>query len=227
MLAVETEGLVRDFGSVRALDCLDLQVEPGQIFGFLGPNGAGKTTTIRLLLDLIRPTSGHARVLGFDCQRQSLEVRRRCGYLPGELHLYEGLSGKDYLDFFASLRPGQLDLAYLDVDQRVDDTAHVLAYVGGHVEVTVARLVRRVGAVKPGGVALEPVALEEREDSAQELLEAGQKTSTPSSSRAARPSTSSSSSTKAPSTPSTSTPPTSSAPTAPSPKKPSASSAKP
>lgn len=134
-LAVETEHLVRDFGSVRALDSLDLQVEAGQIFGFLGPNGAGKTTTIRLLLDLIRPTSGRARVLGFDCQRQSLEVRRRCGYLPGELHLYEGLSGKGFLDFFASLRPDQLDVAYLRrvVEQLgLDLSKQVRAYSKGN-----------------------------------------------------------------------------------------------
>ncbi len=134
-LAVETEHLVRDFGSVRALDSLDLQVEAGQIFGFLGPNGAGKTTTIRLLLDLIRPTSGRARVLGFDCQRQSLEVRRRCGYLPGELHLYEGMSGKAFLDFFASLRPDQVDVAYLRrvVEQLgLDLSKQVRAYSKGN-----------------------------------------------------------------------------------------------
>ena len=134
-LAVETEHLVRDFGLVRALDSLDLQIEPGQIFGFLGPNGAGKTTTIRLLLDLIRPNSGRARVLGFDCQLESLEVRRRCGYLPGELHLYDGLSGKGFLDFFASLRPGQLDVAYLRrvVEQLdLDLSKRVRAYSKGN-----------------------------------------------------------------------------------------------
>ena len=97
---------------MRALRGIDLRVEQGRIFGFLGPNGAGKTTTIRLLLDLIRPTSGTARVLGFDAQRESMEVRARCGYLPGELHLYESMRGHELLDLFDSFRPAQRDLTY-------------------------------------------------------------------------------------------------------------------
>ena len=111
--AIQTEGLTRDFGPVRAVSDLDLRVEQGEIFGFLGPNGAGKTTTIRVLIDLIRPTAGRASVLGFDCQRQSLKVRQHTGYLPGDLHLYEGLTGGGLLKFFASMRPGQVDPATL------------------------------------------------------------------------------------------------------------------
>lgn len=111
--AIATEALSRNYGPVRALDSLSLRVEPGEVFGYLGPNGAGKTTTIRVLLDLIRANAGRASVLGFDCQRQSLEVRRRTGYLPGDLYLYEGLTGAEFLDFFASLRPGKVDPAYL------------------------------------------------------------------------------------------------------------------
>ena len=79
------EGLQRHFGDVKAVDGVDLRVEQGEIFGFLGPNGAGKSTTIRLLLDLIRPTSGRAAVFGFDCQSQSLDVRAVTGYLAGDL----------------------------------------------------------------------------------------------------------------------------------------------
>jgi ABC-2 type transport system ATP-binding protein len=85
---------------------LSLDVEPGQVFGFLGPNGAGKTTTIRLLLDLIRADSGRISVLGLDAHRDSVELRRRIGYLPGELALYDQLSARELLCHFASLRGG-------------------------------------------------------------------------------------------------------------------------
>ncbi len=110
--AIELVGVVKDYGSTRALRGIDLTVEQGRIFGFLGPNGAGKTTAIRLMLDLIRPTSGTARVLGFDAQRESMQVRARCGYLPGELHLYESMRGHELLDLFDSFRPAQRDVTY-------------------------------------------------------------------------------------------------------------------
>ena len=76
------------------------------MFGFLGPNGAGKTTTIRALLDLILPTRGKATVLDLDSRRESIEIRRRTGYLPGELALYERLTGEELLRFLGNLRPG-------------------------------------------------------------------------------------------------------------------------
>ncbi|MFO8060864.1 MAG: ABC transporter ATP-binding protein, partial [Bacillota bacterium] len=95
------EGLTRDFGHLRALDSVDLRVPQGSIFGFLGLNGAGKTTTIRLLLGLLAPTAGRAEVLGFDTQRQSDEVRTRCGALLENPGLYERLSARDNLEFFA------------------------------------------------------------------------------------------------------------------------------
>jgi ABC-2 type transport system ATP-binding protein len=110
--AIELRGVVKDYGQVRALRGINLIVEAGQIFGFLGPNGAGKTTTIRILLDLIRPTAGTAHVLGLDAQRESLEVRRRVGYLPGDLRLYEGMRGHDFLDLVDSFRPDKRDPAY-------------------------------------------------------------------------------------------------------------------
>jgi ABC-2 type transport system ATP-binding protein len=109
--AIQFSGLVKDYGSTRALDGIDLSVERGCIFGFLGPNGAGKTTAIRILLDLIRPTRGTARVLGFESQRDTLEVRRRVGYLPGDLRVYDGLRGDEFLDFIDSFRPEKRDLA--------------------------------------------------------------------------------------------------------------------
>ncbi len=98
---ITTRGLSKDFGSGRGLFELDLEVEQGEVFGFLGPNGAGKSTTMRLLLDLIRPTSGSARVLGLDRQADSLQIRRRVGFLPGDLAMYPKLTGRVVLDYLA------------------------------------------------------------------------------------------------------------------------------
>ncbi len=115
--AIETHALTRDFGKLRALDNLDMTVEQGEIFGFLGPNGAGKSTAIRLMLDFIRPTYGYARVMGFDCQADSMEVRRRVGYLPGDIRVYPALTGRETIAFFCEMRgysaaeSGALELA--------------------------------------------------------------------------------------------------------------------
>ena len=109
--AIRFEGLVKTYGDVRALHGIDLTVPRGEVFGFLGPNGAGKTTAIRILMDLIRPSAGRAEVLGFDAQRDTLEVRRRCGYLPGDLELYNLLTVDACLDLVASLR-GDVDPRY-------------------------------------------------------------------------------------------------------------------
>jgi ABC-2 type transport system ATP-binding protein len=111
---IATSGLSKDYGSGRGLFELDLEVAQGEVFGFLGPNGAGKSTTLRLLLDLIRPTAGSARVLGLDSTRDSLEIRHRIGFLPGDLALYPKLTGRAVLDYLAKLRGG--------VDQRARDS---------------------------------------------------------------------------------------------------------
>ena len=103
-LAIEARGLTKDYGRIRALDELGLSVRVGEIFGYLGSNGAGKTTTIRCLLDLIRPTSGSARVLGLDSHLESIPVRRRTGYLPGDLRLYPNMSARHLLDYLGRLR---------------------------------------------------------------------------------------------------------------------------
>jgi ABC-2 type transport system ATP-binding protein len=110
---VRTEHLTKYYGEQVGIDDVTLEVEPGEVFGFLGPNGAGKTTAIRVLLDLIRPTGGRAEVLGLDVQRHSVEVRRRTGYLPGELTLYENMTGVELLRYFASLR-GTVDWSLVD-----------------------------------------------------------------------------------------------------------------
>jgi ABC-2 type transport system ATP-binding protein len=112
-LAIRTSGLTKDFGGGNGLFELDLGVRHGEVLGFLGPNGAGKSTTMRLLLDQIRPTSGSAAVLGLDTHRDSLEIRRRVGFLPGDLALHPQLTGAAMLDFLAELRGG--------VDRRVRD----------------------------------------------------------------------------------------------------------
>jgi ABC-2 type transport system ATP-binding protein len=110
---VETHRLTKYYGRERGIVDLDLEVQAGEVFGFLGPNGAGKTTTIRLLLDLIRPSSGAATVLGKDTRRSGVELRRRVGYVPGELALYGHLTGAENLRFFGALRGG-VDWTYVD-----------------------------------------------------------------------------------------------------------------
>ncbi len=101
--AIRTRGLTREFRSVRAVDGLDLEVPQGSVFGFLGPNGAGKTTTIRLLLGLLAPSAGHARVLGYDAVRQAPEIRRRCGALLEHHGLTERLDAVDNLDLYGRI----------------------------------------------------------------------------------------------------------------------------
>ena len=103
---IHTEGLTKSYGKNRGVIDVSLDVRPGEVFGFLGPNGAGKTTTIRTLLDFIRPNSGVAKVFGMDAHRQSREIRRRIGYLPGDLALYEKLKGADMLRYMGNLRGG-------------------------------------------------------------------------------------------------------------------------
>jgi ABC-2 type transport system ATP-binding protein len=119
-LALRTEGLTKHYGKVHALVDLDLDVRPGEVFGFLGPNGAGKTTTIRTVMDEIRPTAGHAAILGMDCHRDSLEIRRHIGYLPSDLALYPNLTGRDTLTYFANLRGG-VDWSFVaELSERLD-----------------------------------------------------------------------------------------------------------
>ena len=110
--AISSRGLTKRYGPLTALKDLNLDIQPGEVFGFLGLNGAGKTTTIRLLLDLLRPTSGQAFIFGYDCWTQGLEARARLGYLPGELGLYLDLTGLETLDFLAGLNRQPVDKRY-------------------------------------------------------------------------------------------------------------------
>ena len=101
---IQVERLSRSYGKRRGIVDLTFEVQEGEIFGFLGPNGAGKTTTIRQLMGLMRPTSGSTRIFGLDCWKDSTRVKEKVGFLPGDIRLYEKMTGEELLDFFAAFR---------------------------------------------------------------------------------------------------------------------------
>ena len=106
LAAIRTSALTKDYGAGRGLFELDLQVSPQEVFGYLGPNGAGKTTTIRLLMGMIRPTRGSAHIFGLDCTRDSVEVKRKVGYLPGEIPQFGSLRGAEIVAYLGGMRGG-------------------------------------------------------------------------------------------------------------------------
>jgi ABC-2 type transport system ATP-binding protein len=103
-MLLRTHRLTKHYGPCRALDGLDLQVGPGEICGILGPNGSGKSTALRLLLGFLQPTDGQAWIAGHDCWHDSVAARRHVAYLPGELRLYENMTGRQLIDFLGKLR---------------------------------------------------------------------------------------------------------------------------
>jgi ABC-2 type transport system ATP-binding protein len=105
-VAIRADGLTKRYGQARGIESIDLQIAQGEVFGFLGPNGAGKTTFIRTILDLLHPTAGTATVLGLDSRRESMAIRRRLGYLPGELSLWPTETVRTVLQHLARLRGG-------------------------------------------------------------------------------------------------------------------------
>lgn len=109
---IQIEKLTKSYGGKRGIIDVSFEVGEGEVFGFLGPNGAGKTTTIRLLMALLRPDSGTARIAGLDCWDKSLEIKRMVGYVPGEPSLDPNLTGGQILEYFANLRGG-VDREYL------------------------------------------------------------------------------------------------------------------
>jgi len=113
---VSLESLKKTYGSIKALDGVSLRIKKG-VFGFLGPNGAGKTTTIKILLGLVKPTEGSATVLGYDCARQSMEIRSKVGYLSEDPRFYEYMSGRAFLKFVARLRGMSKETAEREVDE--------------------------------------------------------------------------------------------------------------
>jgi len=117
---IRVDGLTKDYGFRRAIDNLVFEAGQGEIVGFLGPNGAGKTTTMRILCGFMPPTSGKAEVAGFDVVEQSIEVRRRVGYMPETVPLYQDMTVFDYLKYMADLR------RLSDAEDRVDDVIEKL-----------------------------------------------------------------------------------------------------
>jgi ABC-2 type transport system ATP-binding protein len=104
--AIHLDNLTKHYGKQRGITDVCLDVHAGEVFGYLGPNGAGKTTTIRLMLDLIRPTHGHVQLFGAEIGAVGAAIRRRISYLPGELALYDHLTAREILTYFAQLRGG-------------------------------------------------------------------------------------------------------------------------
>ena len=120
--AIQTENLTRRYGDLTAVDRLNLTVERGVIFGFLGPNGAGKSTTINMLVSLLPPTAGTARVAGFDIQKESLEVKRRIGVVPEELALYERLTATEQIELVGRLH----GLGSAEIQRRIPPLLDIL-----------------------------------------------------------------------------------------------------
>ena len=132
MPVIETRQLTKYYGKARGIVDVSLQVEEGEIFGFIGPNGAGKTTTIRLLLGLIFPTRGEARIFGKDAIKDGPEIRRHIGYLPSEVFYYEGMKVIDLLKYAASFYPGDhtkrlhelAEYMGLDLHRKIEDLSY-------------------------------------------------------------------------------------------------------
>src|SRR5208282_3411178 len=110
---IHAEGLSKKYGSLMALNSLNLDVKKGEILGYLGPNGAGKTVTIRLLLGLIRPTAGHSEIFGLDSQKDLVSIHKRMAYVPGETALWPSLTGMETIELLGNLH-GAYDASYRD-----------------------------------------------------------------------------------------------------------------
>jgi ABC-2 type transport system ATP-binding protein len=139
---IQVSNLTKDYGARRAVDGLNFEARQGEITGFLGPNGAGKTTTMRILTGYMPPTDGTATVAGFDIVRESLEVRKRVGYLPETVPLYTEMTVFDYLKFMADLRH------LPDVDNVVSETLDMVGLLdraGGFIGNLSKGMRQRVG----------------------------------------------------------------------------------
>jgi ABC-2 type transport system ATP-binding protein len=128
---IQVNGLTKDYGARRAIDNLTFDAEQGEIVGFLGPNGAGKTTTMRILTGYMPPTDGTATVAGYDIVEESLEVRKRVGYLPETVPLYNDMTALEYLKFMADLRriPNPEERAY-ETLEKVNLKERTNSYIG-------------------------------------------------------------------------------------------------
>jgi len=104
---VKVESLVKRFGTVKALDGVNLEIKAGEVYGFIGPNGAGKSTTIRTLLGVLKPDMGTAQIFGRDAWRDAVDIHKRLAYVPGDVNLWENLTGGEIIDLFVRLRRGK------------------------------------------------------------------------------------------------------------------------
>jgi len=118
--AIRTSRLTKDYGIGRGLFDLELEVSPQEVFGYLGPNGSGKTTTIRCLMGMIRPSSGTAHIFGLDCRRDSVAVKRKVGYLPGDIPQFGSLRGKEVVAYLAGMRGGVEPKTVRSITERFD-----------------------------------------------------------------------------------------------------------
>jgi ABC-2 type transport system ATP-binding protein len=184
--AIRVEALTKYYGPVVALEALNLAVAPGEVYGFLGPNGSGKTTTIRILLDLVRATSGHAFVDGLDSRAASLQVRERVGYLPAEMPLYRELTGEGYLRFLSALQPRPVDASFrrqllsrfdvsdVDLRRRLDRLSHGMKRKFGIIQALMGR--PRVLILDEPTSGLDPLMIEAFAETVHDLKAAGNTT---------------------------------------------------
>ena len=184
--AIHLDALTKYYGAVVGVEGLSLEVGQGEVFGFLGANGAGKTTTIRMLLDLLRPSSGSASVLGFDTRRETLEVRRRVGYLPGEMPIYPDLTGAAYLRFLSAV--GRLpvsrarlewlfrrfDVSDLDLKRPMRDYSHGMKRKLGIIQALMTEAPVLVLDEPTSG--LDPLMIEAFVETIDEIAQAGRTT---------------------------------------------------
>ncbi len=176
---IRTEGLTKHYGRVRALLGLTLDIPAGEVFGFLGPNGAGKTTAIRTLMDEVRPTAGRASILGMDTHRQSVDIRRHIGYLPGDLALYPNLTGRETLTYYANLRGGVdwkhvralADRLQSDLDKKVGDLSSGNRQKVGIIQAFMKQ--PQVLILDEPSTGLDPLMQRELQDMMREAAEAG------------------------------------------------------
>jgi ABC-2 type transport system ATP-binding protein len=140
-MLLRTEHLTKDYGSFRALDNLELTVAQGEVFGLLGPNGSGKTTALRLLMGFLRPTAGSAWVAGHHTWNDDVAARRHLTYLPGELRLYENMTGRDLVQFLCDLRGQEVGVEIDELARRFDiDLQRPLAQLSSGMKRKVALL---------------------------------------------------------------------------------------
>ncbi|GEL78197.1 ABC transporter ATP-binding protein [Tenuibacillus multivorans] len=109
MVVLHAEGLTKQFGKVQALNGVNMEVKEGEVYGFIGPNGAGKSTTIRILLGILKASSGRASIFGKDVWRDAVDIHKRLAYVPGDVNLWSSLTGGEVIDFFTKMRGAEID----------------------------------------------------------------------------------------------------------------------